>query len=127
MLPDGSDLVAEEMNDWMDLNGMEFYIHYNYNQKFPLWNFFLQICIFTNPQVCGKVAAEQLMLTWMQKFVTINLKFNFFLVLIWTTINFIFQINIIILILLKPELKDLCKSSYMGLENSASLTQVEIL
>ena len=28
MLPDGSDLVAEEMNDWMDLNGMEFYIHY---------------------------------------------------------------------------------------------------
>ena len=28
MLPDGSDLVAEEMNEWMDLNGMEFYIHY---------------------------------------------------------------------------------------------------
>ena len=28
MLSDGSDLVAEEMNDWMDLDGMEFYIHY---------------------------------------------------------------------------------------------------
>ena len=29
MLPDGSDLVVEEMNDWMDLNGMEFYFHYH--------------------------------------------------------------------------------------------------
>ena len=33
MLPDGSDLVAEEMNEWMDLNGMEFYIHYRSQSK----------------------------------------------------------------------------------------------
>ena len=33
MLPDGSDLVAEEMNKWMDLNGMEFYIHYTLEPK----------------------------------------------------------------------------------------------
>ena len=38
MLPDGPDLVAEEMNDWMDLNGMGFSIHYKsiqINQNVP--------------------------------------------------------------------------------------------
>ena len=44
MLPDGSDLVAEEMNAWIDLNGMEFYIHYTklmcYQLSYPGLDFY---------------------------------------------------------------------------------------
>ena len=38
MFPDCSDLVAEEMNDWMDLNKMRFTIPYSF-YNIPLQTF----------------------------------------------------------------------------------------